>query len=422
MKGCLKMSSRSSSPGLECPHHPRKCVAFGADGSEVVYVADEWDRTPAEPARHLSYQDLLELKEIQRSLPLANQPSDPMTGKPASHYCSAVPIGLLPLCSESNPAPMNASSNTSSPSPSPTSSIPNSPTHWASSFKARDAVIAPQPRQLQPWHPPHFTQSLPGKPTSQPQKPKFSFLPLLDTPPTSATNSPFTSNPSSRTPSPDHLADPPTPTLTNASLDSSPHSHPSSSSSPEPPFFQLPPPKKRDESHHFGPDDSCNPHHLPQRSSGFQHDALYPGLPAAFSNMRFQPVGHGQNGSVQASSQRSSSNQTLKPPPTKRRKNIIVINDMEIEVDDDDDEDEYVDCRTATPVVSTTPVPCQSPVSTTDSKTKHPPSPPRTPSPQYSWRSSTPQLPSSPPRTNGYVCEATSLGSPIRFKRGTVAS
>ena len=34
----------------------RKCVAFCAEGSETVYTADEWDRTPAEPARKLSYQ------------------------------------------------------------------------------------------------------------------------------------------------------------------------------------------------------------------------------------------------------------------------------------------------------------------------------------------------------------------------------
>ncbi|TEB36807.1 hypothetical protein FA13DRAFT_1085419 [Coprinellus micaceus] len=35
----------------------RKCVAFEADAClETVFVADEWDRTPTEPARKLSYQ------------------------------------------------------------------------------------------------------------------------------------------------------------------------------------------------------------------------------------------------------------------------------------------------------------------------------------------------------------------------------
>ena len=64
MKGCLKYSP-APSPGVpeaqqppsssaSCHHH--KCVAFGADGSEEIYTADEWDRTPTEPARKLTYQ------------------------------------------------------------------------------------------------------------------------------------------------------------------------------------------------------------------------------------------------------------------------------------------------------------------------------------------------------------------------------
>ena len=55
MKGCLKQPSPVPSPGPECPN-ARKCVAFEADGSEQVFFADEWDRTPMEPARKLSYQ------------------------------------------------------------------------------------------------------------------------------------------------------------------------------------------------------------------------------------------------------------------------------------------------------------------------------------------------------------------------------
>ena len=51
MKGCLKLACGTT---RRCPH-PRKCVAFCAEGSEEVHVADEWDRTPA-PARKLSYQ------------------------------------------------------------------------------------------------------------------------------------------------------------------------------------------------------------------------------------------------------------------------------------------------------------------------------------------------------------------------------
>lgn len=54
MKGCLKTPLPcvdSSSQARKC-----KCVAFGAEGSEEVYPADVWDRTPSEPARRLSYQ------------------------------------------------------------------------------------------------------------------------------------------------------------------------------------------------------------------------------------------------------------------------------------------------------------------------------------------------------------------------------
>jgi hypothetical protein len=54
MKSCLKGASLPGSPD---PNHLfRKCVAFNAEGSEEVHWADEWDRTPTEPATKLSYQ------------------------------------------------------------------------------------------------------------------------------------------------------------------------------------------------------------------------------------------------------------------------------------------------------------------------------------------------------------------------------
>lgn len=48
MKGCLKSAVGSCLT--------RKSVAFGEEISEEVYFADEWDRTPTEPARKLTYQ------------------------------------------------------------------------------------------------------------------------------------------------------------------------------------------------------------------------------------------------------------------------------------------------------------------------------------------------------------------------------
>ncbi|KAK0238396.1 hypothetical protein EDD85DRAFT_726809, partial [Armillaria nabsnona] len=101
-RGCLK--SPVGSPGLDVGQS-RKCVAFCDAGSEEVHIADEWDRTPSEPARSLSYQDMLELKAIQRTLPRANQLPDMYTGKPASQFLSKVPIGLLPLLPTSSPPP-----------------------------------------------------------------------------------------------------------------------------------------------------------------------------------------------------------------------------------------------------------------------------------------------------------------------------
>ena len=78
MKGCLKFPSPLPTPGVEgrssfysnpnssttstastsSDSHTahKKTVAFGAEGTEEIYVADEWDRTPTEPARKLSYQ------------------------------------------------------------------------------------------------------------------------------------------------------------------------------------------------------------------------------------------------------------------------------------------------------------------------------------------------------------------------------
>ncbi|KNZ72536.1 hypothetical protein J132_02692 [Termitomyces sp. J132] len=147
MKGCLKSSLASTA---------RKTVAFG---DEEVYFADEWDRTPTEPAGKLSYEELLELKEIQRSLPRAQQLPDPVSGKLPSYLLDQVPIGLLPLLPTAEPTP-----------PPP----------------------APKPRHVLPFPP-------------LPKKPAFAFLPLLpsrspspDPPTPSLTNASLESSPLSR--------------------------------------------------------------------------------------------------------------------------------------------------------------------------------------------------------------------------------
>ncbi|KAG7443339.1 uncharacterized protein BT62DRAFT_326383 [Guyanagaster necrorhizus] len=152
-RGCLK--SPIASPSLDAGQS-RKCVAFCDAGSEEVHVADEWDRTPSEPARSLSYQDILELKAIQRTLPRANQLPDMYTGKPASQFLSKVPIGLLPLLPTSSPPP-----------PPPTTTDPS------------------PPRQPSEERTSYFPPSSPP-----PKVKKFAFLPLLETPPASPCSCP----------------------------------------------------------------------------------------------------------------------------------------------------------------------------------------------------------------------------------------
>ncbi|KAH8831888.1 hypothetical protein DL96DRAFT_1459950 [Flagelloscypha sp. PMI_526] len=118
-KSCLKVSplpSRSATPDSDAT--PRKCVTWCSHMLEEVFEADDWDRTPHEPSKHLSYR-LLELKSIQRSLPYADQPPDPLTGKPGASRLNKVPLTLLPLLpAESSPPPMSPPPSACSQSPS----------------------------------------------------------------------------------------------------------------------------------------------------------------------------------------------------------------------------------------------------------------------------------------------------------------
>ncbi|TFY53327.1 hypothetical protein EVG20_g10167 [Dentipellis fragilis] len=131
MKACLKHNHHSagSSAASSPPSSPftddsdaarvRKCVQFCAETCNQVFFADEWDRSPADVTPRLTYHDMLELKEIQRSLPRAEQPIDPEPEaepepefllnadidadvdhhhvRPQRQLLRGVPIGLLPL-------------------------------------------------------------------------------------------------------------------------------------------------------------------------------------------------------------------------------------------------------------------------------------------------------------------------------------
>lgn len=292
---------------------------------------------------------------MQRSLPLANQPRDPLTGKLANCYLSGVPIGLLPLL------PMTDDSDQLFIPPSPRSPSPTVPSvnHDAVELAPVSAwnmtFHKPNPNALLPVSSytasPLLPHLLPSRLGPNRQTPHFPFLPLLDTPSSSESSSPYPSNTPSRSPSPtsqgEHdlnsdLAsdtDQSTPSLTNASLDSSPHST-ASSCSPEPPFLQLPSPSTKPSTLHGGYTVGSNDSYFPPCD-------LFNNMPD-FS-ARFRPsLPRDHNHVAMMMPHAVPRHTTLNPPPRQtlqvaaskpKKRNIIIVNDVEIELDDDDDEE-----------------------------------------------------------------------------------
>ncbi|KAJ3571203.1 hypothetical protein NP233_g3904 [Leucocoprinus birnbaumii] len=361
MKGCLKQSSRAPSPTAEHTSSvsaATKHVAFDA-GLEQVFLADEWDRTPTEPARNLSYQDILELKEIQRSLPRAIQPADLIGSRPAAHYLSTVPIGLLPLLPEADNTP-----------PQPTSPVASTLTFSPNSWRTvrTPAPSIPNPStQSSTWHPPHLAHLPPARPPIHRPKGRFAFLPLLDsqqdeeasgttaTTPGSRSRTPSppaSPPPSERSSSPDFFDvshDPPTPSLTNASVDSSPLSR-ASSCSPEPTFLQLPPSCGHGRFCGIGKKMMTPPTTMSDSESWKNHyDYRRPGFGASRSPVTIVPH------TPTTATAPVVPSQDIPPAPSTptkkkqssisaKKKNVIVINDIEIELDDDgQDQDDVSD-------------------------------------------------------------------------------
>ncbi|EPQ56688.1 hypothetical protein GLOTRDRAFT_121058 [Gloeophyllum trabeum ATCC 11539] len=213
MKSCLKHSPPSSPlsrdggdaashsdpcsprPTPSRPSYKRKSVSFCDQGQEEVFIADEWDRTPAEVTQKLSYQDVLELKQLQLSLPHAPQPPDPFSPRPHTHveYLRRVPIRLMPLLpeTESSPARTPPAEEPKPASPSPPAQSPPTTTHWMQlTSPITHSAIAPAPR-FSP-HPSPRSSPAPSR-TSSPipsnlppraplrPRPHFAFLPLLPT-------------------------------------------------------------------------------------------------------------------------------------------------------------------------------------------------------------------------------------------------
>jgi hypothetical protein len=175
MKSCLKLSSLPSTPRPDCTHK-HKCVAFCSDdGLEQVFLADEWDRTPLEPTPNLSYSDILEFKAIQRSLPTAPQPPDPLSARPIPPLLTTIPIRLLPLCPETRSA---CGAHAKPPSPTAPLAAPFHVTFKASYTCPPSPADAPRVRP--PFSAHCHRPNTPVTVASPRPRAQLNFLPLLD--------------------------------------------------------------------------------------------------------------------------------------------------------------------------------------------------------------------------------------------------
>ncbi|KAF7974125.1 hypothetical protein HWV62_13341 [Athelia sp. TMB] len=245
-KSCLRCPTPPSTPALG-HHHQRKCVAFCAEELEQVFAADEWDRTPTEAAQKLSYGDILELKAIQRSLPIARQLPDPLARRPQTQYLQKVRIGLLPmyddnegqLCNSVTVPPIYPSNLQE-----PIVELPPVPSRSPSLSGLVPTALSQAPVTAS--DPPAVSTAADTPPRaniySVRPKPGFSFLPLLDSP---APPTPATTPPASHCSDADtdgSETDLSTPALSNASLDTtpSPREHPAELDGADS-YFQLEP-------------------------------------------------------------------------------------------------------------------------------------------------------------------------------------
>ncbi|KAH9175948.1 hypothetical protein EDB89DRAFT_239742 [Lactarius sanguifluus] len=249
-------------PSLSRRRHPdqsltdacltRRCVHFCSELVNKVFVADEWDRSPADITPRLTYQDMLELKEIRRSLPHAPQPlPDPdlpeldARGVPRTHFLNTVPVGLVPLIGPDTSTSPNLAtppsvmykpkiepptSLPSRPPPSPPSTPPPNVLTTPSSSQNLDPPKPPSPRPstVEPWVPPPPPPRLPYNIPVQPRPvPRFNFLPLLESPTLPVPSVSLHSNcpsrqeslPPSSSPSP---VPPPPPSIANIAPDHTP--------------------------------------------------------------------------------------------------------------------------------------------------------------------------------------------------------
>lgn len=182
------------------------------------------------------------MNEIQQSLPLAKQLQEPLGRMPPSQYLRCVPVELLPLMPDSDPSDTHDSDSLAPP-------LVPTITPFTSPSSAPMQTQLPQPTSPPIHHPSHLSH-LPNSTRIQRVRSSFTFLPLLDTPP----STPSSSQPSSPSihddmhtidddseTSDDGTQDPPISPITESALDNliSASTPPSSVSLPN---LHLPPP------------------------------------------------------------------------------------------------------------------------------------------------------------------------------------
>ena len=159
----------------------------------------------------------MELKEIQNSLPRATQHPDFYSSTRTKQLLKGVPVCLLPLVAECSTASSPSSSGYSSPVSRPSSPAASPLPEWSSiSFRAANKrqpapeAKPPAPPARSTWTPPpHLAHLVPKVVQAPKPKPHFAFVPLCEPSRSDDTDTETETE-----------TDPPTPLLTDASLDS----------------------------------------------------------------------------------------------------------------------------------------------------------------------------------------------------------
>ncbi|KAJ7498120.1 hypothetical protein B0H11DRAFT_833037 [Mycena galericulata] len=336
MKSCLKCPSVPGSPAPEHSSLGRKCVVFGEEGSEEVHWADEWDRTPTEPARKLSYQELLELKEIQRSLPHAPQPPDLRPGK---QLLSTVPIGLLPLAAESPTSPASPASP------------PQSPGAYQTPF------LMPPGRAKPPPAPTRFASSSlthlrpPTAPPAPRARAAFAFLPLLAAESPAASPAPSTASSAASSADSSRSGSP---------LDTHAHYPPARAAADGEPDRVLPLASRPRAIQATGS----------RSGAGFGYEHAYRAAEAAAYSPPFGSSAYDykrdRHEMLPASISRVASESAVAPPMRRKKKSYMLINDVMVEIEEDEDEEEAEGAAlssTLTPSLPPAAAPILSPIS-----------------------------------------------------------